>query len=62
MTIDRAGGRAGFGASADLAIWEVGTRDGFGCGRREGCGLRTDLVALRFIDRKFLEARIAERG
>ena len=57
----RDGGRDAFAASAPACL-PVGARDYFGCGRRDVCGLRTDLAALRFIDPGIPEARIAKRG
>jgi hypothetical protein len=52
MTMARDGARDAFAASAP-ACWPVAARDDFGCDRRDVCGLRTDLAALRFIDLEF---------
>jgi hypothetical protein len=49
MTMARDGGRGGLAVSAlpRLPIGPIG--EDFGCGRREGAGLRADFAALRLM-------------
>ena len=48
----RDGARDVLGGSAPACLPED-ARDDFGCDRRNVCGLRSDLAALRFIDVEF---------